>query len=43
MIISEINPLDYVYQTMGCKLELLKEDDWESQYILKYIYSSGGM
>ncbi|XP_041358942.1 poly [ADP-ribose] polymerase tankyrase-like [Gigantopelta aegis] len=37
---EEINPLDYIYQTMGCKLELLKEDDWESQYILKYMYST---
>ena len=38
--ISATNPLDYVYQAMGCTIQLLEEDSVESQYILKYIYSS---
>ncbi|XP_067678954.1 poly [ADP-ribose] polymerase tankyrase-like isoform X2 [Haliotis asinina] len=37
---KEVNPLDYVYQSVGCKLQLLSEDAVESQYILRYINNS---
>ena len=37
---SEMNPLDYIYQSVGCSVQPLREDDVESQYILKYIKSS---
>jgi len=37
---TEMNPLDYVYQAVGCKIEPLTEDSTEAQYILKYIYGS---
>lgn len=36
----ELNPLDYVYQAIGCGISLLDEESAEAQYILKYIYSS---
>ena len=35
-----MNPLDYIYQSIGCSIQPLREDDVESQYILKYIKSS---
>lgn len=35
-----MNPLDYIYQAVGCKIQLLTEDCAESQYILKYIHAS---
>lgn len=38
--ISNMNPLDYIYQAIGCKIQLLSEDSAESQYILKYIHAS---
>ncbi|KAL4238217.1 hypothetical protein ACF0H5_002929 [Mactra antiquata] len=38
--ISEQNPLDYIYKALGCCITPLREDDVESQYILKYIISS---
>ncbi|XP_052057851.1 poly [ADP-ribose] polymerase tankyrase-like isoform X2 [Mytilus californianus] len=37
---SSMNPLDYIYQAVGCKIQLLTEDCAESQYILKYIHAS---
>ncbi|XP_074658150.1 poly [ADP-ribose] polymerase tankyrase-like [Tubulanus polymorphus] len=37
---KEMNPLDYIYQCMGCTIQLMSEDDPKSQYILKYIHSS---
>ncbi|XP_046544640.1 poly [ADP-ribose] polymerase tankyrase-like [Haliotis rubra] len=37
---KEVNPLDYVYLSVGCKLQLLSEDVVESQYILRYINNS---
>ncbi|XP_071119721.1 poly [ADP-ribose] polymerase tankyrase-like isoform X1 [Haliotis cracherodii] len=37
---KEVNPLDYVYQSVGCRLQLLSEDVVESQYILRYINNS---
>ncbi|KAL5008431.1 hypothetical protein ScPMuIL_014012 [Solemya velum] len=39
--IKEINPLDYLYHCMGCKIQLMKEDEIETQNILKSISSSG--
>ncbi|KAK3092730.1 hypothetical protein FSP39_006660 [Pinctada imbricata] len=38
--ISSVNPLDYVYQAMQCRIQPLTEDSVEAQYILKYIYGS---
>ena len=38
--LTEVNPLDYVYQAIGCGISLLEEDSSEAQYILKYIYNS---
>ncbi|XP_052272329.1 poly [ADP-ribose] polymerase tankyrase-like isoform X2 [Dreissena polymorpha] len=38
--IHEINPLDYIYRAIGCTVEPLREEEIESQYILKYIESS---
>nr|XP_034325804.1 poly [ADP-ribose] polymerase tankyrase-like isoform X4 [Crassostrea gigas] len=38
--LKELNPLDYVYQAIGCGISLLDEESAEAQYILKYIYSS---
>ena len=38
--LSSMNPLDYIYQAIGCKIQLLNEDCVESQYILKYIHAS---
>ncbi|XP_064600796.1 poly [ADP-ribose] polymerase tankyrase-like [Liolophura sinensis] len=37
---KEINPLDYVYRALNCKVRLLKEDDEMTQYILRYISAS---
>ncbi|WAR19580.1 TNKS1-like protein [Mya arenaria] len=38
--ISDVNPLDYLYESTGCTVEPLREEDVESQYILKYMLSS---
>lgn len=38
--LSQMNPLDYVYHAIGCKIQLLNEDSAEAQYILKYVYAS---
>ncbi|XP_061174017.1 poly [ADP-ribose] polymerase tankyrase-like isoform X2 [Saccostrea echinata] len=38
--LKDINPLDYVYQAIGCGISLIEEESAEAQYILKYIYSS---
>ena len=38
--VSEINPMDYVYRSIGCQLELMKEEEVDSQYLLKYIHST---
>ncbi|XP_013405621.1 tankyrase-like protein isoform X2 [Lingula anatina] len=37
---KEINPLDYIYRALNCRMELLKEEEPEAQYILKYIYNT---
>ncbi|XP_050400368.1 poly [ADP-ribose] polymerase 1 [Patella vulgata] len=31
---KDVNPMDYVYKTLGCKMRLLDEDNYMSQYIL---------
>ncbi|KAK7495846.1 hypothetical protein BaRGS_00012836 [Batillaria attramentaria] len=35
-----LNPVDYVYQSLRCKLELMKEEDPMAQCILRYVYIS---
>ncbi|XP_022105519.1 tankyrase-like protein [Acanthaster planci] len=37
---KEINPLDYIYQSLGCQFRLMKEDDLETQLILQYIHNT---
>uniref|UniRef100_T1IYM8 Poly [ADP-ribose] polymerase n=1 Tax=Strigamia maritima TaxID=126957 RepID=T1IYM8_STRMM len=34
---TEMNPLDYIYRAINCKLSLMSEAEMESQYILQYI------
>ncbi|CAF0785252.1 unnamed protein product [Brachionus calyciflorus] len=34
------NPFDYVYKSLNCKLELMNENDLETQYILRYAEST---
>ena len=36
----EINPLDYVYKSLGCHVELLDPKSEECQLILEYIHNS---
>ncbi|XP_029642629.1 poly [ADP-ribose] polymerase tankyrase isoform X2 [Octopus sinensis] len=38
--LKEINPLDYIYKAVGCHIKLMTETEAETQYILKYIYST---
>ena len=35
-----MNPLDYIYQAVGCNIRTLEEKATETQYLLKYIHSS---
>ncbi|KAL9986739.1 hypothetical protein ACROYT_G000926 [Oculina patagonica] len=37
---KEINPLDYVYKSLGCRVELLDPDSDECQLLLEYIHNS---
>ena len=37
---KRINPYDYIYNALNCKLQYLKPNDIESQYILRYIWAS---
>lgn len=37
----EVNPLDYVYKSLGCQVELLDPNSEECQLILEYIHNSG--
>jgi hypothetical protein len=34
------NPIDYIYNSISCKLQHLKESEVETQFILKYMQSS---
>ena len=36
---SEYNPVDFVYRSMGCKIQLMDQSDLMVQMILKYIHS----
>ncbi|XP_059175605.1 poly [ADP-ribose] polymerase tankyrase-like [Physella acuta] len=38
---TEYNPVDYVYASLGCQVEMMSQDDAMSQMILKYIYLTG--
>lgn len=38
--LKEMNPLDYIYKAIGCHIKLMSENEFETQYILKYIYST---
>ncbi|XP_060068797.1 poly [ADP-ribose] polymerase tankyrase-like [Ylistrum balloti] len=38
--LSQVNPLDYIHQAVGCNIEPLTEDSPEAQYILKYMLGS---
>ncbi|XP_038073028.1 poly [ADP-ribose] polymerase tankyrase-like [Patiria miniata] len=37
---QEINPLDYIYRFLDCKIKLMDKDDEETQHILQYIHQS---
>ncbi|XP_071963816.1 poly [ADP-ribose] polymerase tankyrase-like [Antedon mediterranea] len=37
---QEVNPLDYVYRTLDCQLQLLNEESGEAQRILRYIHNT---
>ncbi|XP_070180050.1 poly [ADP-ribose] polymerase tankyrase-like isoform X2 [Littorina saxatilis] len=39
--LAEMNPLDYIYRGIGCKIQPLNENEHETQYILTYINASG--
>ena len=39
---AEVHPLDYIFYSLNCKIELLEEKCQESQYILRYMYRSNG-
>ncbi|XP_025104527.1 LOW QUALITY PROTEIN: tankyrase-like protein [Pomacea canaliculata] len=39
--LKEMNPLDYIYRSIGCKIQPLNESETETQYILTYINASG--
>uniref|UniRef100_UPI001939B58C poly [ADP-ribose] polymerase tankyrase-like n=1 Tax=Styela clava TaxID=7725 RepID=UPI001939B58C len=38
--INEMNPLDYVYRSVGCRVKVMEPLSDESQYILQYLYNS---
>jgi hypothetical protein len=35
-----MSPLDYVYKSLNCQFEALNEDEFYSQLILRYIWTS---
>ena len=35
----DYNPVDFVYHSMGCKIQLMDQNDFMAQMILKYIRS----
>lgn len=37
---SNLNPYDYVYNCLKCKLELMNPQDMETQYLLRYAHST---
>jgi hypothetical protein len=38
--IAMVNPFDYIYQSINCKIKSLAEDEREAQCILRYIHAS---
>lgn len=38
--LNEVNPMDYIYRSLNCKIAQMREDEKESQYILQYIYNT---
>ncbi|XP_071081128.1 poly [ADP-ribose] polymerase tankyrase-like [Haliotis cracherodii] len=38
--LKDMNPLDYIYRSVGCQIEPLSPDSLESQYILTYVNAS---
>ena len=39
-IFAELNPMDCLYQSLNVNIELMREDEPESQLLLNYIHSS---
>lgn len=39
-VFLEVSPLDYVYKSLGCHVELLDPNSEECQLILEYIHNS---
>ena len=37
----EINPLDYVYRSIGCTLQLMDPESDEAQYLLQSLHNTG--
>jgi hypothetical protein len=38
--LKQISPLDYVYKSLQCQFEALNKDDMDSQFLLRYIWTS---
>jgi predicted DNA-binding WGR domain protein len=38
--LKNISPLDYIYKSLNCQFEGLNKDDIDSQFILRYIWTS---
>ena len=38
--LKRISPIDYIYQSMHCQFEALNQNDFDSQLILRYIWTS---
>ncbi|XP_033624396.1 poly [ADP-ribose] polymerase tankyrase-like [Asterias rubens] len=37
---ARINPMDYIYRALGCQIRIMKEDELETQLLLKHINNS---
>ena len=37
---NEVNPLDYIYRALGCKINPLKPDDRKAGMIMRYMYNT---
>ena len=40
---DEIHPLDYIFHSLNCNIDMLEENCLESQLILQYLYNSRGL
>ncbi|CAF1574984.1 unnamed protein product [Rotaria sp. Silwood1] len=38
--LNKISPLDYLYKSINCQFEAMNQDDIDSQFILRYIWTS---